>query len=1257
MVISNNSQLPPLPNVVGTPNPAPGSVPINTVPGGASPITDANGTTIGYGYYSGGKGGVVYFPTQPITQSTTQATTDTYTYAGTTYLVGQKHGSPVQATPLLGFVNTSTIIDSLPITPPTPTITNSITTTAGPSMSSDGIVVNQVYAVTGVIDTVSNNSLLLYNNPNLNQNNNTAGSQYNLGNTTGNIAKVNQAWISTIVDDTYNTGFQLQFTYNRTTYSNLISFKILQVPCTWALYLGSPTLNNDGSPSVQNTAPQLYTGVISAYNPPNFEIVYLDLEATYRLSPTQNLTLVLLKTTTGTQYSMGIKDFLQELVVEDDSYLYINNDYNSYNNLPDETTTASGALYLTISGYKTITGSGTNFITLTSGISKFYTYNVNDATGINWVQVSGTSSGSYITISGLNTVRTISGITTVSGNNLFTVLTSGTITLSGTSTVSQLVTQNSLGFIETYTPVTDPYSNMTLSGNASAFWKSSPQPVKDAVVFFIIDLGKRQTINRMYLDPLYMGNHLNLYYSDIETTVQDSSIITWFPLTADLTVKRGLYELPTFNTRYIKVEITQLSAEPYDLPIDSLLKEIQVFPDWIDQYFQNIEQNIPDIISQQYNSLISSPLYAQSIGPSTAGSPTSLTNYGLANNQLKSTVFGSTSSNNANENYTIVDPTISYKTLNTIADLGSVYNNVTSESYINRRFYSYGTHTYKNVIINQTWHQAYFAGFNYLSFYAYAPNETGNNREFIDYFLPTYTVSGQFNPSADTIINISGSTATYGVIAAANSTISGTLTTAAGWTGLGGTNIITNPLKTFQTFTSFKFAALNSEWQPILSPAATLLQKGNLQQGPNNQYIYEPSINVTISGIPYNSNIANELNPLYGIYTISGSNGSSYIQSPIGGSQNLLTVAEANFTLGGWSGSNPIANGTTISGLSNVFIYNTNPVDSPVYGDTNYSAGAFAGPSIQNQSPYTFLLTSSGLNGSVTVRTSFYTSGNNLISTTTSGITVAASGTIIGGTTISGYTQFVPLGTSYVSFSLTASGTGLATLSNAGYFFGNSAIYSTPLNLNNMRLSAVARVYLPNSNYGTYRCSLLTASGVEIAYKQVNNLPIQTWVDITVPYTIQQQLTTGFSAKLTQTFGNAPNSTKGEVYQVAMLGVFYNPVGYQYSVDGTNFYNITTGINDATVNIALPIPTQQLYIKGLILQDNAIISAIEVVPNATQTPFYNTANITPLSNPKTNQTPTSNPPILRPLFQLNSYPYPLTYDMPQLLNITNPYIL
>jgi hypothetical protein len=80
-----------------------------------------------------------------------------------------------------------------------------------------------------------------------------------------------------------------------------------------------------------------------------------------------------------------------------------------------------------------------------------------------------------------------------------------------------------------------------------------------------------------------------------------------------------------------------------------------------------------------------------------------------------------------------------------------------------------------------------------------------------------------------------------------------------------------------------------------------------------------------------------------------------------------------------------------------------------------------------------------------------------------------------------------PINTNQVNIVLSGSGT--VSYSQSGFFRGTSAIWSTPLQLNNMRISAVARIYLPSTNFGTYRCSLYSANGIELAYKQVNSLP------------------------------------------------------------------------------------------------------------------------------------------------------------------------
>jgi hypothetical protein len=61
-----------------------------------------------------------------------------------------------------------------------------------------------------------------------------------------------------------------------------------------------------------------------------------------------------------------------------------------------------------------------------------------------------------------------------------------------------------------------------IDDNTNTFWKSSPQPDPDAVVSFYLDtrdsFGEAQLIDKIYLDPVYSGQSLNLYYSNDGTT-------------------------------------------------------------------------------------------------------------------------------------------------------------------------------------------------------------------------------------------------------------------------------------------------------------------------------------------------------------------------------------------------------------------------------------------------------------------------------------------------------------------------------------------------------------------------------------------------------------------------------------------------------------------------------------------------------------------------------------------------------------------
>ncbi len=460
-----------------------------------------------------------------------------------------------------------------------------------PSMSVDGIVIDRVYGATGVLDTLQNTSTAQYQDPNSNQIN--PPSQASLQNQ-GN----NTVWYSTLVDDVYNTGFALSFQFNKITYVNYITFDILNVPCSWSLL----QVSGSYSPVIGGT--QLAQGIVNGTNSQGWINFEETLAETYEFNSNTTLVLVINKLPTGTQYQLGVQNFLSKLVV-----------------------------------------------------------------------------------------RTINDLE-----------------LNGTL-INNFTTQNSFGFIETFTPVIYDYSNFQISGQNNIYWKCSPQPVKDAVVWFTLDFGQTQVINRMYVDPLYTGCSFNLYWSLDNTN--------WTPINQDLTLHKGIYKLNSICARYLKLEFSQLVPEVYDLPFDSINRVVQVFPDYIDTYFLGLEQALLDAPAQTYNNLVgNSPNVLYNTSPSITS------NYGALAGQLTSNQYGGSPSNLGlanlganNSNYSVVDPTVSYKNLQNVANEGSIFSNVGDTPFMNRRFYQNGPHMYKDVLINQTWHQAYFVGIKYLSFY------------------------------------------------------------------------------------------------------------------------------------------------------------------------------------------------------------------------------------------------------------------------------------------------------------------------------------------------------------------------------------------------------------------------------------------------------------------------------------------------------------------------------------------------------------
>ncbi len=680
------------------------------------------------------------------------------------------------------------------------------------AMSIDGIVIDRVYGATGVLDTLQNTTAAQYQDPNSNQINPPfQTSLQNQGN--------NTVWYSTLVDDAYNTGFALAFQFNKVTYINYITFDILNVPCSWSL------LQVSGAYSPLIGGVQLAQGIVNGTNSQGWINFEETLAETYEFNSNTTLVLVINKLPTGTQYQLGVQNFLSKLVVRTISDLELNgtliNNFVTQNNFgfietftPNIYSYPSNASYDALvtsllpsawwklndpigsttvadssgNGYNgTVTGGvtfgqpgaisgtpsdtaalfdgstgyiGTTYVSPsgTTVISAAIIYKTTGAAatqqmassyggggaGLSMTINAGTLNCGVFTAGGVgasitNPVATNDGHyhhavvtwdgTTVSvysdGEILGTAPLSGSF--SGASPAMQLavLVNSGVQFFSgelteavifptalTAAQVLALYNAASIpSISPSPYWKCSPQPVKDAVVWFTLDLGQTQVINRMYVDPLYTGCSFNLYWS--------CDNINWTPINQDLTLHKGIYKLNPICARYLKLEFSQLVPEVYDLPFESINRAIQVFPDYIDTYFLGLEQALLDAPAQTYNNLVgNSPNVLYNTSPSITS------NYGALAGQLTSNQYGGSSTNLGlanlganNSNYSVVDPTVSYKNLQNVANEGSIFSNVGDTPFMNRRFYQSGQHTYKEVLINQTWHQAYFVGIKYLSFY------------------------------------------------------------------------------------------------------------------------------------------------------------------------------------------------------------------------------------------------------------------------------------------------------------------------------------------------------------------------------------------------------------------------------------------------------------------------------------------------------------------------------------------------------------
>jgi hypothetical protein len=116
-------------------------------------------------------------------------------------------------------------------------------------------------------------------------------------------------------------------------------------------------------------------------------------------------------------------------------------------------------------------------------------------------------------------------------------------------------------------------ANLIFNSDESAplIWKSEPQPIPGAVVNFYADLrdsrGRAQTIDQIFIDPLYLGSRVNLYYSnDLTSTGNfESSRSALTPNRAALnqvTASSSNLDFGADQTSYIVFDNTYLDFDP-----------------------------------------------------------------------------------------------------------------------------------------------------------------------------------------------------------------------------------------------------------------------------------------------------------------------------------------------------------------------------------------------------------------------------------------------------------------------------------------------------------------------------------------------------------------------------------------------------------------------------------------------------------------------------------------------------------------------
>jgi len=1019
-----------------------------------------------------------------------------------------------------------------------------------PSISSDGLVYNKIYAHTGIVDTLhSDNKISPYHDPTLNLINSSNYIEFNPTTTT--------SWVSNKDFGGDNSApVVLGFYFANKTYFNSISFNVLNVPCTVEL------LYADGTP-ISNTSSFIINGGNDIDTTTDWVGIRYQLN---KDTDQQKQSLI----------SIDAGSFLQIRITRQKSVQRLSNFTNTFTDIPYCVGVKNFSLKLNI--------------------------------------------------------QTSQDVPT-----------------------DPFVVQNKFGFIETYNKKTYSINN-AIDNNSLTYWKCSPQPVGDAIVNYYLTLNSGTTItsvNRLYINPVYDGCKFNLYYTT--SSGSDPASFTWSPVQRDFSLRSGIYELPTVQCTYLKLEFVQLAPEVYDLPYENVTTKINVFPYDVEQYFSDLESTIIDGKSKTYSFFGSNdnrqPTYTSSHS-TLFGAANDINAYSWPSvGSLQSKELDSSVNQPAGSSIYVIDPTISYKLINSDGS----YNQQSYSQFLQRKFPNTGKHNYSQISINHSWHQAYFVGLYYISaFY-----ET--------------TAYDNIQPTLSSLVSNNG---TNNFVAQDNNS----------YIQLNPDDTATTPWSpTIDKFTGFSIAGLTTDWQSFLTDQQVLLND---------------TTNFNTNNVTAPLNKISNLGTSSIISIIPAVSGSCYLQTgDYPTSSNIVNYNDANFFNGRttWSGlgsttltntsvsvySGAVVSGITVSGgqYSAAYAYSLPGVYSASGTQSwmnQYGSNPFAGVGFGS-----YLTPSGGLNYYFLVNAQV--SGSNGVPEVNTGLTLYTrfinpiTGQPIAGTTVTGTVADVVSGSGSNSITLSGSmwssslpsntvqmvvsGTGTAfKLYNMSISATPVSSWTSPSDRNSMRISAVARILFPSTSNGTYRMSLFgndySNNITEIAYKQYdkNSLPIGTWINIEVPGYSGDNYK-NFFAKIAQT-----DSTVKETFYISMLSPFYHPVRYEYNTTRSgsdNWVPILTGVNDpqSVINVANPgTPASGIQVRMTALDPGVTISALSIVPRYAVSPYYIGANIDYIGDSKTNELSSRMPISRKKLFMLSHEVYPQRFSIEQIASTTVSYV-